>query len=277
MPRRLHDYSASASELVARLRAAGCVFAEDEAQLLVDAAQTSSDLDDLATRRVAGEPLEHIVGWALFYGRRVRLGRGVFVPRPRSELLVEQVVTRLGEIVGRRAVVVDMCCGSGAIGLAVATSAAGAVDVELHACDIDPVAATWAIENLRDLDAHTYVGDLFDPLPLRLQRSVDVVVANVPYVPTSELSLLPSEARDHEPIAALDGGPDGLDVLRSVADAARRWLRAGGYVLVETSERQEPVAVDVLYQLGFDAASASSSESSAVVVTGRWQEKFLHT
>lgn len=253
------------------------MFAEDEAQLLVDAAQTSSDLDDLATRRVAGEPLEHIVGWALFYGRRVRLGRGVFVPRPRSELLVEQVVTRLGEIVGRRAVVVDMCCGSGAIGLAVATSAAGAVDVELHACDIDPVAATWAIENLRDLDAHTYVGDLFDPLPLRLQRSVDVVVANVPYVPTSELSLLPSEARDHEPIAALDGGPDGLDVLRSVADAARRWLRAGGYVLVETSERQEPVAVDVLYQLGFDAASASSSESSAVVVTGRWQEKFLHT
>src|SRR6185437_12838678 len=172
MPRRLHDYSASASELVARLRAAGCVFAEDEAQLLVDAAQTSSDHDDLATRRVAGEPLEHIVGWALFYGRRVRLGRGVFVPRPRSELLVEQVVTRLGEIVGRRAVVVDMCCGSGAIGLAVATSAAGPVDVELHACDIDPVAATWAIENLRDLDAHTYVGDLFDPLPLRLQRSV---------------------------------------------------------------------------------------------------------
>lgn len=277
MTRRLHDYTASASELVGRLRAAGCVFAEDEARLLIGAAQSPSELDELAGRRIAGEPIEHLIGWAMFCGRRVRVGPGVFVPRPRSELLVEQAVEMLAESAGRQAVVVDMCCGSGAIGSSVARAVKSTDGIEVHACDIDPVAISWAAENLRDLDAHIYVGNLFEPLPLRLQGKVDVVVANVPYVPTSEIGLLPSEARDHEPLAALDGGRDGLDVFRSVADAARSWLRDGAYLLAETSEHQEPAALEALRQLGFEATATSSSDSSAVVVTGRWQVKSLQT
>lgn len=256
------------------------MFADDEARLLIEAARSSSELDELARRRVAGEPLEHLVGWAMFCGLRVQLGPGVFVPRPRSEFLVEQAVAALADTVARPAVVVDLCCGSGAIGLAVATRVATintGASIELHASDIDPVSIGWAAENLRGIGAQTYCGNLFESIPSRLQRNVDLVVANVPYVPTSDLGLLPSEARKHEPAAALDGGRDGLDVLRSAADAARSWLREGGQMLVETSERQRPMAVECLRQLGFAATSVSNSESSAVVVTGRWQAKSLHT
>ncbi|MZE70398.1 putative protein N(5)-glutamine methyltransferase, partial [Streptomyces sp. SID5789] len=113
-----------------------------------------------------------------------------------------------------------------------------------------------------------YAGDLFDALPEVLRGRVDILAANVPYVPSAEVALLPAEARDHEPLVALDGGADGLDVLRRVAAEAPRWLAPGGCLLVETSEAQTPAAVAAFTRAGMTTRVAVSEELYAHVVTG---------
>ncbi|GAA1817587.1 putative protein N(5)-glutamine methyltransferase [Luedemannella flava] len=253
--------SETLSDLVAVLRAAGCVFAEEEAALLVAAASSGADLAAMAARRVAGEPLEHVVGWAEFRGLRVAVAPGVFVPRQRTAFLVERAasVTRPG------AVVVDLCCGSGAIGAALATMVAG---VQLHAADVDPASVRCARRNLAGVAAGVYEGDLFGALPATLRGRVDVLVANVPYVPSDEVALMPPEARDHEPRVALDGGDDGLDVLRRVADDVSLWLAPGGHLFVESSERQAATAVGIMARAGLRAATATSEDLYATVISG---------
>jgi len=247
--------------IVTRLRAAGCVFAEDEARLLIRAARTPSDLAAMVDRRAGGLPLEHVLGWVEFYGLRIAVDPGVFVPRRRTELLVRQAAA----IVRPGAVVVDLCCGSGAVGAALAAAAGLAGRVELYAVDIDPAAVRCARRNLAAAGAQVYEGDLYQPLPATLRGHVDVLVANAPYVPTDTIALLPPEARIHEPRVALDGGPDGLDVLRRVIAAAPRWLAPGGHLLVETSQRQAPQAVDTA-RTGLIPRVASSEELDATVV-----------
>jgi release factor glutamine methyltransferase len=245
--------------VVARLRAAGCVFAEDEARLLVSAARTPAELSALVDRRAAGQPLEHVLGWAEFCGLRIAVEPGVFVPRRRTEFLVRQAIA----IAPPRPVVVDLCCGSGAVGAALAAALDGA---ELHAADIDPVAVRCARRNLAPGGGHVYAGDLFGPLPAALGGRVDILAANVPYVPTAEVALLPAEARLHEPRAALDGGGDGLDVLRRVTAEARLWLAEGGSLLAETSERQEQAACATARRGGLVPRVARSAESGATVI-----------
>ncbi|MGH3855839.1 MAG: putative protein N(5)-glutamine methyltransferase [Pseudonocardiaceae bacterium] len=256
--------------IVSMLRAAGCVFAEDEARLLISAARTPADLAAMVDRRVAGLPLEHVLGWAEFYGLRIAVDPGVFVPRRRTESLVRQVVALASPAVSQagvrpRLVVVDLCCGSGAVGAALVA----ALDrVELHAVDIDPAAVRCARRNLVPAGGQVYVGDLYEPLPAALRGRVDVVVANAPYVPTGAIRLLPQEARIHEPWVALDGGADGVDVQRRVAAAAPLWLAPGGYLLVETSKRQSPQTVDTFARNGLRPQVASSDELNATVVIG---------
>ncbi|MEU4873104.1 putative protein N(5)-glutamine methyltransferase [Streptomyces sp. NPDC021608] len=247
--------------LVRALRDAGCVFAEEEAELILAAASTPDEADAMARRRAAGLPLEHVVGWAEFHGLRVGVGPGVFVPRRRTEFLVDQALAA----VPHASVVVDLCCGSGAVGAALAASLGA---VELHACDIDPVAVACARRNLAEHGGHAHTGDLFAALPGRLRGRVDILAANVPYVPTDEVPLLPSEAREHEPLTALDGGCDGLDVLRRVAAEAPLWLAPGGRLLVETSERQAPAAVEAFTRSGLTVRMARDEELSAHVILG---------
>jgi release factor glutamine methyltransferase len=224
------------TSLVARLRAAGCVYAEEEATLLVAEAPDPPALESLVARRVAGEPLEQVLGWAELDGLRVRVRPGVFVPRARTAVLVHAAVAALdARADGTGApVVVDLCCGTGAVGLAVARARPG---VRLWACDIDPAAAACAQDNLGGLGT-VLLGDLDAPLPVDLRGRVDVLVANAPYVPTAEIAHMPAEARDHEPRVALDGGADGVALHRRVAAAAPGWLAPGGHLLIETSERQ---------------------------------------
>ncbi len=251
----------SYDSVVAALRAAGCVFAEDEAQLILAAARTPDELAAMVDRRVTGLPLELVVGWAEFRGLRIAVEPGVFVPRRRTEFLVEQALAQAPHA----SVVVDLCCGSGAVGAALA-DALGAV--ELHAADVDPVAVRCARRNTAPFGGHVHEGDLFDALPDSLRGRVGILAANVPYVPTGEVGLLPAEARDHEPLIALDGGADGLDVLRRVAAEAPRWLAPGGCVLVETSERQTSTALDAFTRSGLTARPAVSEELYANVVIG---------
>ncbi|RIK01123.1 MAG: putative protein N(5)-glutamine methyltransferase [Acidobacteria bacterium] len=223
--------------VAATLRRAGCVFAEDEARLLIDAARTPGDLADSVRRRAGGEPLEHVLGWTEFRGLRIHVTPGVFVPRRRSEFLVECAVA-----LAAPGVVVDLCCGSGALGAAVAAAVA---DVELHATD-----------------------DLYDPLPAGLRGRVHLLLANVPYVPTADLALLPADAREHEARIALDGGADGLDVLRRVAAAAGRWLAPGGHLLVESSTQQADGIAACFDRNGLTPQVAHSDDDFATVVVG---------
>ena len=259
------------SAVVAKLRAAGCVFAEDEAQLLIRAARSPGDLTAMVDRRAAGLPLEHVLGWAEFCGLRIAVDPGVFVPRRRTEFLVGQAVSlvRGGGVLGGRppgaSTVVDLCCGSGAVGVALAAALGG---VELHAADADPVAVACARRNVAAAGGQVYEGDLYQPLPAALRGRVDILAANVPYVPTGEVGLLPPEARAHEPRLALDGGADGLDVLRRVAGAAGDWLAPGGRLLTETSDRQAPRAVETVASGGLIARVARSEKLDATVVIG---------
>ena len=249
------------TDVVARLRAAGCVYAEDEAALLHEAASGPA-LERLVARRVAGEPLEQVLGWASFGGLRVGVVPGVFVPRRRTELLVREAVA----LTAPGAVVVDLCCGCGAVGLVVATRVPG---VELHAADVDPVAVACAGANLGAVGGTVHVGDLDAPLPARLRGQVDVLAANAPYVPTAEIALMPPEARDHEPSVALDGGGDGLDVARRVIAAARGWLAPGGHVLVETSRRQAPSLAAAVTAAGLAPRVVTDDDLGGTVVIGR--------
>jgi len=252
----------SQDAIARRLRAVGCVFAEDEAQLLAGSADTPDALLTMVERRAAGLPLEHVVGWVDFCGLRVLVDPGVFVPRRRSELLVR----RAAALAGPGATVVDLGCGSGAVGLAVAALVGGAA---LYAVDIEPAAVRCARRNLVAIGGQAYAGDLYGPLPAQLRGNVDVLVANAPYVPTAAIGLLPPEARVHEPLVALDGGADGLDVVRRVAAGALGWLAPGGHLLVETGADQADAAAGVFAAAGLTAAVASDEELAATVVIGR--------
>jgi release factor glutamine methyltransferase len=276
--------------LTARLRAAGCVFAEDEARLLLDAATTPEALEAMARSRIAGLPLEHLLGWAEFCGLRIAVTSGVFVPRRRTEFLVRQAGAFLAswrlEILqqdnGRTdhqrhhsqagdpavdtvPVVVDLCCGSGAVGAALAALSG---PVELHSADIDPLAAACARRNVEPLGGEVHEGDLYTPLPARLHGRVRVLAVNAPYVPSADIGTMPPEARLHEPRACLDGGADGLEVQRRVAAGALQWLAPGGQVLIETSGRQASRTAGILRSHGLAVRVLASEELGATVVAG---------
>ncbi|GGU66691.1 methylase [Streptomyces albospinus] len=264
----LRSAGPSRSAVITALRTAGCVFAEDEAELLISTAATPADLAAMVARRAAGQPLEHVLGWAEFAGLRVSVGPGVFVPRRRTEFLLGQAVDLGRRAAGRTGggtVAVDLCCGSGAVGAALAAAVDG---VELYAADIEPAAVRCARRNVTAAGGEVYEGDLFAPLPARLRGRIDVLVANVPYVPTEEVGLLPPEAREYEPLVALDGGADGLDVLRRVTAVAPEWLAPGGHLLVETSELQAPQAVETFARNGLTPRVATCDELYATVVIG---------
>ena len=140
--------------------------------------------------------------------------------------------------------------------------------VELHAADLDPAAVACARRNVEPAGGHVYAGDLFSALPDSLGRRIGVLICNAPYVPTAEIAFMPAEARDHEALMALDGGADGLAILRRAADGAVGWLAPGGALLVETSERQAASMVAAMTAAGLAAQVHEDDESGATVVTG---------
>jgi release factor glutamine methyltransferase len=248
------------SAIAEKLRGAGCVFAEEEARRLIGAAKTAGDLAAMVDRRVTGVPLEHVLGYAEFCGLRLAVAPGVFVPRNRTASLVREAAALAG---GVKPVVVDLCCGCGAIGAALLATVRNA---ELYACEIDSVAAQCARENLPA--ATVLEGDLYEPLPAGLRGRIDVIVANVPYVPVEAIALLPPEARLHEPRRALDGGSDGLDVARRLSAEAPFWLASGGHLLIETSIAQAPGAIDIFARNGLVTRATISEDLDVAVIVG---------
>jgi len=249
------------------------VFAEEEAALLL-AAATGTELETLVTRRVSGLPLEHLLGWVDFAGGRYAVDPGVFVPRRRSELLVAAVVhivsVESGAEIGpkrcglSRPVVVELCCGAGAIGAAILERVPAA---EVWAADLDPVAVACARRNLPP--ERVCEGDLYDALPVGLRGRVDVLVANAPYVPTTAIATMPPEARDHEPRLSLDGGADGVDLHRRVADGAADWLAPGGVLVIETSRSQALLTAAACRCAGLDPRVEIDDDLEATAVVAR--------
>jgi release factor glutamine methyltransferase len=242
------------------LAAAGCVSARAEADWLLEEAVDEESLRAMVARRVAGEPLQYVIGWAPFGPLRLVVGPGVFVPRPETEGLADRAATRLrsrpeppegsGEPRGGarvRPIAVDVCTGSGAIACFLAAEVPGA---RVLATELDPGALAWARRNADRYGVELLAGDLDEPLPAALAGRVDVLCANVPYVPSGAIATLPTDVRDHEPRLALDGGPDGLDVLRRLVARAGHWLAPGGGLLCEIGEDQAETGVALLTAAG---------------------------
>ncbi len=191
-----------------------------------------SEYDELLTRRAAREPLQHLTGVAHFRHVELFVGRGVFVPRPETELLAGWAVDRAREL--ERPVVVDLCAGSGAIAKAVADEVPGA---RVHAVELDPAAHDWARRNLEGTGVELRLGDMataFDDLA----GTVDIVTCNPPYIPLEAWESVAPEARDHDPSLALWSGADGLDALRVLEVRAALLLRRGGSVGAEHADQQ---------------------------------------
>jgi release factor glutamine methyltransferase len=239
------------------------VFAEDEADVLMSSARTEVDLEHMVEQRVAGAPLEQIVGWAEFAGIRIAVDSGVFVPRRRTELLLRHAVA----LASPQPVVVELCCGSAALSVALASTVD---DVELYAVDIDPAAVRCASRNLAALSARAAAlqGDLYEPLPASLAGAIDLLLANAPYVPTDAISFMPQEARLYEPRVALDGGSDGLEVQRRIAADAVSWLAPNGHLLLETSLGQAAATVRILEGQGLATEVVRSEVLDATAVIG---------
>lgn len=251
------------NDLVATLRVAGCVFAEDEAGLLTEAASSPEHLRYMVSRRTAGDPLETILGWAEFCGLRIAVEPGVFVPRRRTEILVREALALVPA--KHLPVLLDLCCGTGALGVAVA---AGCGPVELVAVDVDPTAVRCAARNLLPSGGRARCGDLYEPVPASLRGRVDLLLANAPYVPTAAIAGMPPEARLHEPRVALDGGTDGLDVQRRAIDRAPAWLAPGGSILVETSRDQADRTLAMMRTAGLAARLILDDELDGTVAVG---------
>lgn len=190
----------------------------------------------LVARRVAREPLQHLIGVAWFRHVGLQVGPGVFIPRPETELVAGAAIDEARRVrtdLGRPVVVVDLCTGSGAIAASVADEVPGA---EVHAVELDGEALAYAAVNLDGLGVELRAGDCADAFP-ELDGLVDVVVSNPPYVPL-DATIRDPEVAEHDPARALWGGVDGLDVVRTVVAAAARLLRPGGLVVVEHSDAQ---------------------------------------
>ncbi len=203
------------------------------------------------SRRARREPLQRILGWEEFRGVRVRLTDAVLVPRPETETLVEWALALLPPPGARRLLAIDLGTGSGCIACALASERP---DLDVIAVDVSPAAAAVARDNAQALGLAARVGvvaaDLLDGIR---DLGADLIVSNPPYLPSALVPELPPEVRIHEPRLALDGGADGLALIRRIATTARRYLRPSGALAVETAGGdQTEAAAALLRAAGWD-------------------------
>lgn len=236
--------------VIRTLTEAGCIAAGDEAdELMRAAAGDATVLGDLVARRTQGEPITWLTGTTRFCGVEVFVAPGVYVPRGQTEPMAR----RAAQLLPSSGVAMDVCTGAGAIAAVLGATVPSA---RVVASDIDPRAVACAGHNGVDV----FEGFLDDPLPPELEHGVDVVTAVVPYVPTGSLHLLPRDVQAFEPRLALDGGIDGTDLLVEVVRRTGRWLRPGGWLLLELGGDQAGPIGRNLAELGYDNIEVMSDE-----------------
>jgi len=235
-----------------QLAAAGFVAADLEAVRIVDrcADLGVADVDGVVARRVAGEPLEHILGRCWFAGIELEIDPGVFVPREETELLARRAVEVLGAHASIGDTVVDLYSGCGAVACFVASAVPAA---EVVAVESAPGTVRCFEANAKRFGVRAVVAEATAFEAASLQGSVALVTAVPPYVPTRELEFLGRDALRYEPVGAFDGGADGLRWITVTIDAAARWLAAKGTLLVELSEPTAGRAVSFVEDRGFRA------------------------
>ena len=255
---------------MARLRAGGIESPEAEARWIAQAAGGAGagreGVDDLVARRLAGEPLQYVLGTAAFRRLELRVGPGVFIPRPETELVAERAMARLP----RNGLLVDLCTGSGAIALSVADERP---DARVAGSEVSRGALQWATSN-RDslsLPVELFRGDLFAPLPSELAGRVDVVVSNPPYVDPGERSLLPRDVVDHEPEEALFAPGEGTSMIARIASEGPAWLRPDGWLVLEIGESQGDAVRTLLAEAGYaDVSVEPDLTGRDRIAEGRW-------
>jgi release factor glutamine methyltransferase len=224
------------------------------------------DVAELVRRRLAGEPLQYVLGTAAFRRLELRVGPGVFIPRPETELVAERAMTRLPQ----GGTLVDLCTGSGAIALSVAHERP---DTRVVASELSPAAARWATDNQRALGLRVdlYEGDLFEPLPSELRGAVGVVVSNPPYIDEGERSSLARDVVDHEPEVALFAPDAGTSVIEKIVAGAPDWLRPGGWLVLEIGETHGEAVRELLASGGFgDVSIVPDLAGRDRIAEGRW-------
>lgn len=223
-------------------------------------------VEDLARRRAAGEPLQYLTGIAGFRNLELAVGPGVFIPRPETEKLVEHAMDRLPQ----GGVFVDVCTGSGAIALAIAQERP---DAKVYATESSEEALVWANRNREALalDATFLSGDLMEPLPPELRGKIDVAASNPPYIAEEERGALPTDVIDHEPHIALFSGDDGMNMIKRIAEEAKEWLRPDGWLLLEIGEHQRSLVAQLLEREGWrDVAIHLDLAERPRIAQARW-------
>jgi release factor glutamine methyltransferase len=216
-------------------------------------ARAASFVEDMVRRRRAGEPLQYVLGIWGFRRLELVVDRRVLIPRPETEAVVEAALAELRRLDRRTPLAVDLGTGSGAIALSVALEVP---EARVWGTDRSDEALAVARANLSGMGARVATrvrlaaGDWFGALPAELRGTVDVVIANPPYVADHES--LPPEVAGWEPAAALYAGPTGLEAVAEIVTAARSWLRRPGAVVVEIAPHQAPRAVELARAAGFD-------------------------
>lgn len=237
--------------LVLRLRAAGCVFAEDEAVILSEAANDAASLERLVAARIAGAPLEPLVGWVDFDGLQLRVAPGVFVPRQRTITLARAAARTLSDRPGARFL-------EAFAGVAPVSAWLRRQDprLDILVAERSETALSYARENVAQ-PADFFGGSVLAGIPSETRGNIGVIAAVPPYVPNADAGLLPREAREYEPREALFGGADGLDLARALMEEARDVLAPRGALCLELAETQLPAAEETARGLGYAEAEAS--------------------
>ncbi|NTW29357.1 MAG: peptide chain release factor N(5)-glutamine methyltransferase [Coriobacteriia bacterium] len=265
-PRRSAEWLLSAATGLSRVE----LYAYYDRPLSAD---ERTSLREGVRRRAAGEPLQYVTGEVAFRHIVLKVRPGVLIPRPETEVLVDAGLPAAREAVAARgeALVADLCTGSGCIALSLASEVEGA---RVFATDLSPTAVEVAISNAERLGLGNRVtvfeGDLFAPLPQELLGGLDLVIANPPYIPTSDMAELPAEVAGFEPHLALDGGADGLAIYRRILSDARAWLRVGGILAVELDVSRVKTAALEAQEWYEEVRVVSDLTGRGRIVTARW-------
>ncbi len=228
------------ASLTFALETAGCVAADDEAEELIQKAVGDGELERMLARRLTGEPIAWITGSTSFCGLHVAIEPGVYVPRWQSEPLA-LMAARLLPPTG---VAVDLCTGAGAIAMVMQSEHP---DARIVATEIDPLAASCARLN----GLVVYEGNLDGPLPAELESKVDVITGVLPYVPSDAMHFLPRDVQRFEPPRALDGGVGGVELISAVVRTSPRWIKSGGWLLLEVGGDQVAEVTAMLVASGY--------------------------